>query len=1146
MIKLIEKGVPEKPNGPLQITNVQSNGCTLLWAPPREDGGSRVTAYKIEAREAKRATWYEVDVVEVSENQYVVKDLIENNSYYFRVSAKNAVGISEPLESDTCVSIKRPPGAPDTPVPLLVTDIESDGCTLEWKAPAWTGGEDLKGYLIESRIGDKGEWKKVSDIEAGQTRYKVKNLKEGQEYYFRISSYNSKGSSKPLELNRPVVPKKKLTTPSIPTGPISVLTTKKDSITIQWGPPKNNGGAPIIRYIVYYREVNKPNWLRATTCSSETFSCQVANLTENADYHFKIVAENHVGASEGLQTQEPIKARSQYNVPDRPEGPLVISNVTDRSATVAWKKPLNDGGSPITGYLVKRRDVNRPVWVKCGRVSADTFSVNVRDLLEGCQYVVQVFAENSEGLSAPLDSDEYIQPKRVVGPPEPPTNFECIGVDATEVTLQWEDSIIEGGLPIKSYKLEICEKGKKATGGEGRQWRVVKDDIPAINSSYTVRNLKEGHEYLFRISATNEKGTGEPKVLDKPAKPAKMIVPPSQPVGPLKVTPLEDNCLMVNWSESKNDGGSTISNYVIEVRDALKANWSQVATVNAFTSSYKISGLSENVDYFVRVKAQNEANLTSQPLETDVSVTVKSPYSVPDAPRDIKVTPLGKDKVCVEFKASLNDGGSGIKNYTVEKRDANRVTWIKAGRVKTDLDDATQDHVYKFEVEELVPGASYYFRVIAENQEGRSEACETSATIRMEKEVEKPSKPLDLNVIKQKKPNSVLLDWKAPLYDGNEKLKEYVLEQWSSDTRQWKIIATCAPTETSYQVNDLKEGLSYRFRIRASNKAGQGDASLETVDVKVQKNISVPEQPIGPLKYTISEDNTTINLEWSAPTRDGGSKIKRYVVEKRMFGMGLSSEWFKVGFTGPTDTSFKVVEYQTQDVRFSFRIVAENEAGKSQPLELSEPISIERKIRVPEKPSYLRVKDKTVDSVTLVWRSFAYDSFSEADKFFVEKRRKETSAEWTRVGHTRVETYTITDLEPNSVYFFRVIAANTAGESEPSEILEPVSTDISDELPSKPISISIDDVTQDSVTLSWISSKNSGSKPIIGYKIYKLASNEATWHEVGQIPKSKKLSYTISELNYKYEYRFRICAYSEIGCGKYNETEKVELKKPIG
>ena len=301
---------------------MQTNGCTLSWSAPSVDGGSRVTTYIIEARDAKRATWYHVDTIESTENEYKVRKLVENNSYYFRVSAKNSMGVGEPLETTEKVTITRPPGEPDTPVPLLVSDIQADNCTLEWKAPSWTGGQELKGYLIEMRIGSdrKQEWVKVSDVEPNERTFKVKHMKEGKEHYFRISAYNSIGASKPLELNRPVVPKKQLTRPSPPTGPITPLKCNKDSISIQWGPPKDDGGSPLTRYAIHYREVNTPNWSRSGVVDPETFSCQIENLTENSEYHFRVVAENGLGHSEPLQTTEPIKARSPYSVPDKPEG----------------------------------------------------------------------------------------------------------------------------------------------------------------------------------------------------------------------------------------------------------------------------------------------------------------------------------------------------------------------------------------------------------------------------------------------------------------------------------------------------------------------------------------------------------------------------------------------------------------------------------------------------------------------------------------------------------------------------------------------------------------------------------------------------------------------------------------------------------
>ena len=1030
--------------------------------------------------------------------------------------AKNSIGLSEPLESDSPVVIRRPNGTPDTPVPLLVTDIQSDNCTLEWKAPAWTGGEDLTNYLIEMRIGDSksAEWKKLADLKPSLRSYTVQNLIESQEYYFRISACNSIGQSLPLELNRPVIPKKQQSPPSPPTGPITPLTINKDSITVQWGPPKSNGGSSITRYVVFYREVNKPNWIRSGHVDSQTFTHQTTGLIENSEYHFRVVAENMIGQSECLQTSEPIKAKSPYSVPSAPQGPIIISNLTANSAKVTWQRPSEDGGSPITGYLIKRRDVNRPVWVKCGRVGPDTHSILVRDLIEGCKYVVQIFAENSEGLSESLDSDTF-EPKRVAGPPQPPANFECIGVDTDEVTLQWEAPQSDGGRPIKSYKIEQCEKNRK-------NWSLVKQDIPFINTSYCVRNLKENHDYLFRILAVNEMGESQWRTLEKAVRPRKRVEAPSTPTGPLKISS-NDEFFTIGWNESKKDGGCPISNYVIEVRDANKANWSQIATVNAYTNQYKLTNLDENNDYFVRVRAQNEASLSSQGLESETPISLKSAHSRPGPVRQLKHT-ISNNKLTLEFIEPETNGGIEIRSYLIEKRERNRVTWIKVSRLRHESNRAN----YTYEIDDLNPG-NYYFRVIAENMKGKSEPVELVDLVNIEKEAEAPSKPLDVQIVK-KKTNSVSIEWKAPVYNGNDSLSEYLIEQYSSDSKEWTLVATCLADQRSYTVHNLKQGVNYKFRVRAVNKAGQSEPSLETIDTCITKDSQAPDAPTGPLNYTISEDNTYINLSWSEPKSNGGSRIRRYLVEKK-----INSEWFKVGFT--TDTSFKCIDYFIEENYYSFRISAENDAGRSQPLELKNPILIKKTVAKPDKVSFLRIKEKSIDSVTLGWKSF---SIAEIDNYVIEKL---VNNEWIKIGTSKADSFVVNDLVANTNYLLRVYAVNSCGESESVEIN--VMVDLTDELPSKPISIGVDEINQHSVTLSWISPKRTGSKPIIGYKIFKLASGNAHWSECGHVIKSKKLNFTVLDLEQEFEYRFKVCAYNELGMGEASLTEKVQLKKPL-
>jgi titin len=76
---------------------------TLNWKPPVKDGGSVVTNYIVEYRDAKRTTWSKAGDVSADKTFFVADRLITGNDYYFRVIAVNDEGQGQPLESVTTV-----------------------------------------------------------------------------------------------------------------------------------------------------------------------------------------------------------------------------------------------------------------------------------------------------------------------------------------------------------------------------------------------------------------------------------------------------------------------------------------------------------------------------------------------------------------------------------------------------------------------------------------------------------------------------------------------------------------------------------------------------------------------------------------------------------------------------------------------------------------------------------------------------------------------------------------------------------------------------------------------------------------------------------------------------------------------------------
>lgn len=78
-------------------SEVTKNSCKISWEPPESDGGSPILHYILERREAKKKTFMPV-MPGVNVLDFVVKDLMLNGEYYFRVKAVNRIGSGEYLE----------------------------------------------------------------------------------------------------------------------------------------------------------------------------------------------------------------------------------------------------------------------------------------------------------------------------------------------------------------------------------------------------------------------------------------------------------------------------------------------------------------------------------------------------------------------------------------------------------------------------------------------------------------------------------------------------------------------------------------------------------------------------------------------------------------------------------------------------------------------------------------------------------------------------------------------------------------------------------------------------------------------------------------------------------------------------------------
>lgn len=113
--------------------------------------------------------------------------------------------------------------------------------------------------------------------------------------------------------------------------------------------------------------------------------------------------------------------------------------------------------------------------------------------------------------------------------------------------------------------------------------------------------------------------------------------------------------------------------------------------------------------------------------------------------------------------------------------------------------------------------------------------------------------------------------WPVQL-DNEIQVKGYVLEVESEDEFEVIWNGRNHPEITSYIFSSVQTGSSYNFRYKVINRNGESPYS-EILSVWACEMPTVPQTPTW-----ITSTETSITVQWSAPTDDGGCPVREYRV----------------------------------------------------------------------------------------------------------------------------------------------------------------------------------------------------------------------------------------------------------------------------
>jgi titin len=171
----------------------------------------------------------------------------------------------------------------------------------------------------------------------------------------------------------------------------------KTSCVLTWEPPEFDGGSPITGYYVEKRSGTR--WIKVNKKPVKNCKLSIDDLIEGSECEFRVVAENAAGVGRPSDSTGRFEAKDPFTLPGRPDAPA-LDEITKETATISWKAPSKDGGSPITGYIVEMKS-NSEIKFKIVAEDITDMSFTMKGLTEGTPYEFRVAAVNKAGAGQP-------------------------------------------------------------------------------------------------------------------------------------------------------------------------------------------------------------------------------------------------------------------------------------------------------------------------------------------------------------------------------------------------------------------------------------------------------------------------------------------------------------------------------------------------------------------------------------------------------------------------------------------------------------------------------------------------------------------------------------------------------------------------
>uniref|UniRef100_A0ABM5F9V1 Myosin-binding protein C, cardiac-type n=1 Tax=Pogona vitticeps TaxID=103695 RepID=A0ABM5F9V1_9SAUR len=390
--------------------------------------------------------------------------------------------------------------------------------------------------------------------------------------------------------------------PDPPEAP-KISNVGEDNCTVEWEPPKYDGGQPVLGYILERKKKKSYRWMRLNFDLLKEQSYEAKRMIEGVVYEMRIYAVNSVGMSRPSPASQPFMPIAPPSEPAH----FTVEDVSDTSVALKWRPPERIGAGGLDGYLVEYCKEGSTEWIPALHGPIERTSVLLKDLVTGDRLYFRVTAINLAGSSLPAVTKEPITIREILQHPKiwMPRNLR-------QTLMKKVGDTINIVIPFQGKPRPKIIWTKNGQPLDSKEVAVRNSNTDTI---LFIRKAERHHSGIYEVEVQienmSDKVTITIQVMDKPGPPQNV-----------KIVDVWGFNVALEWKPPQDDGNAQIIGYTIQKADKKTMEWYTVFDHYRRTNCV-VSDLIMGNEYYFRIFSENLCGLSENATTTKNPAYIK-------------------------------------------------------------------------------------------------------------------------------------------------------------------------------------------------------------------------------------------------------------------------------------------------------------------------------------------------------------------------------------------------------------------------------------------------------------------------------------------------------------------------------------------